>query len=101
MERLGTTRRIDMPELPEVETVRRILEPIVKGETIASIKVYREKNILTGADLFVSSLIGEKFLSVSRVGKYLLFHLTNDKVIVSLPSAAYVQNKVLLSNRPV
>ena len=72
-----------MPELPEVETVRRILEPIVKDETIASIKVYREKNILTGADLFVSSLIGEKFLSVSRVGKYLLFHLTNDKVIVS------------------
>ena len=64
-----------MPELPEVETVRRILEPIVKDETIASIKVYREKNILTGADLFVSSLIGEKFLSVSRVGKYLLFHL--------------------------
>ncbi len=72
-----------MPELPEVETVRRILDPIVKGETISSIKIYRQKNILNDANYFVSSLIGETFTGVSRLGKYLIFHLTHEKAIIS------------------
>jgi formamidopyrimidine-DNA glycosylase len=72
-----------MPELPEVETVRTILEGIVEGKTIKAIHVYRAKNIVSGADAFIKSLIGETFLSVSRKGKYLLFHLSHDKVVIS------------------
>jgi len=72
-----------MPELPEVETVKRILEPIVKGETISAIKIYRKKNILNDADYFISSLVGETFTHVSRLGKYLIFHLTHKKAIIS------------------
>jgi formamidopyrimidine-DNA glycosylase len=72
-----------MPELPEVETVRTILEGIVRGKTIAKIEVFRAKNILTGAEAFVRSLTGETFLSVSRKGKYLIFHLSHDKVVIS------------------
>jgi formamidopyrimidine-DNA glycosylase len=72
-----------MPELPEVETVRRILEPIVKGKTIRGIRVLRAKNILTGAKAFVSALTGETFLGVSRMGKFLIFHLSHGKVVVS------------------
>lgn len=72
-----------MPELPEVETVRRILVPIVKNKTIASIQVLRAKNIASGAEDFVRSLTGETFLDVSRRGKYLIFFLTHDKVVIS------------------
>ncbi len=72
-----------MPELPEVETVKRILEPIIQGETIRSIDIYREKNILNGKDKFLQSLLGETFLGVSRRGKYLIFHLTHKKAIIA------------------
>lgn len=72
-----------MPELPEVETITRILNLIIKGKKIADIRILREKNILTDPQEFVSSLTGERFLSVTRKGKYLLFHLTHGKVIVS------------------
>jgi formamidopyrimidine-DNA glycosylase len=72
-----------MPELPEVETIRAILEPIVKEKTIKAIRVFRDKSVLTGAKPFVKSLVGETFLSVSRMGKFLIFHLTHDKVVVS------------------
>jgi formamidopyrimidine-DNA glycosylase len=72
-----------MPELPEVETVRAILAKIVVGKRIANIHVYRAKNIVSGAEDFVRSLTGETFLSVSRKGKYLIFHLSHDKVVIS------------------
>lgn len=72
-----------MPELPEVETVKRILTNIVKGKTISSIDVYRGKNLLPSPDFFVSSLVNETFLDVTRIGKYLIFHLTSDKAIIS------------------
>lgn len=72
-----------MPELPEVETVRSILEPLIQGKTIESIRVLRAKNIVSGAPSFVASLTGETFLRVSRKGKYLLFFLSHDKIVVS------------------
>ncbi len=72
-----------MPELPEVETVVRILNPFLQGKKILSVRVFRDKNILSGAKEFISSLAGETFLNVTRKGKYILFHLTNEKVIVS------------------
>lgn len=72
-----------MPELPEVETIRRILEPALQGKTIKEIRVFRAASVLSGASEFQSSLRGETFLSVSRKGKFLLFHLTNGKVVIS------------------
>ena len=66
-----------MPELPEVETIKTILNPIVKGKTIKAIRVFRAKSVLSGADELVKSLTGETFLSVSRMGKFLIFHLTH------------------------
>lgn len=72
-----------MPELPEVETVRRILLPIVKGKTIKAIDVYYKGCFKTEVETFTSSLIGETFIDVDRVGKFLIFKLTNDKVVIS------------------
>ena len=79
---LGTTAN-NMPELPEVETVKNVLIPIVAGQTITHIDIYRNGTIEGDPKEFVNELTNEKILSVSRIGKYLIFHLTNDKVIIS------------------
>ena len=72
-----------MPELPEVETVKSVLEKVVNGRTIQKIEILRPSSVPGDKEQFVSSLTGEKFLRMSRIGKFLIFHLTNDKVIIS------------------
>lgn len=72
-----------MPELPEVETVKNVLIPIVKGRKIQSIDVLRKSTIEGDVDSFIVNLQNEIFLDVTRIGKYLIFHLTNKKVIIS------------------
>lgn len=72
-----------MPELPEVETVKRILTQEVVGKTIAGIEVYRAKNVVTGAEEFVRTLKGKTIEGMSRVGKFLVFELSEGYVIVS------------------
>ena len=72
-----------MPELPEVETVKRVLEPIVKGRKIVKIDILRATIVNNQAETFVSYFENEQFLNISRIGKFLIFHLTNDKVLIS------------------
>ncbi|MBQ6730749.1 MAG: bifunctional DNA-formamidopyrimidine glycosylase/DNA-(apurinic or apyrimidinic site) lyase [Bacilli bacterium] len=72
-----------MPELPEVETVKRVLEPIVKGRKIVKIDVLRATIVNNQAETFVHYFENEQFLSISRIGKFLIFHLSNDKVLIS------------------
>lgn len=72
-----------MPELPEVETVRRTLEKEVLGKTIKEVVLYRAKNVSTDPGEFVSSLKGKTILSLGRKGKWLRFHLSEDLVILS------------------
>ena len=72
-----------MPELPEVETVKRVLEPIVKDRKIVKIDVLRMSIVNNQAEPFISYFENEQFLSISRIGKFLIFHLTNDKVLIS------------------
>ncbi|WNV78711.1 DNA-formamidopyrimidine glycosylase [Bacillus atrophaeus] len=66
-----------MPELPEVETVRRTLTGIVRGKTIKSVEI-RWPNIIkrpAEPEEFARNLIGETIQSIGRRGKFLLFHL--------------------------
>ena len=72
-----------MPELPEVETVKRVLLPIVKGRTIVKIDINRKTIVNNLEKEFVSYYTNEKFLDITRIGKFLIFHLTNDKVLIS------------------
>jgi len=72
-----------MPELPEVETVTKILKPLVSNRKITKIDVLRKQTIIGDSNEFVTSLVGETFLNITRIGKYIIFHLTNDKVIIS------------------
>ena len=72
-----------MPELPEVETVKRVLTPIVKDRTILKIDVLRKSIVNNQEEAFISYYQNERFLSISRIGKFLIFHLSNDKVLIS------------------
>lgn len=73
-----------MPELPEVETVKNVITPIVVNHKITSIDVLRKTIIQNDTvEEFKNGLVGETFLSVSRIGKFLIFHLSNDKVMIS------------------
>jgi formamidopyrimidine-DNA glycosylase len=64
-----------MPELPEVENVRRNLETLVVGKTIESVEVRLPRIIRTPDDTvrFALELSGRTITGVGRRGKYLLF----------------------------
>ena len=88
-----------MPELPEVETVKRVLLPIVKDRTIVKIDINRKTIVNNLEEEFISYYVNERFLDISRIGKFLIFHLTNDKVLVShlRMEGKYIE---LLENEP-
>ena len=72
-----------MPELPEVEAIRRVLEPQVQGLTIQEIAVHRPEIIEhPSADEFCGRLIGQTFDRAERRGKFLLFWLESGGHIV-------------------
>lgn len=75
-------RRLSMPELPEVETIKNTLIPIVKGRKILSVDILRDSLVHSNTTIFKKELVNETFLDVTRKGKYLFFHLTNEKVIL-------------------
>ncbi|MDT3443777.1 MULTISPECIES: bifunctional DNA-formamidopyrimidine glycosylase/DNA-(apurinic or apyrimidinic site) lyase [unclassified Pseudofrankia] len=63
-----------MPELPEVEVVRRGLERGVVGRTIAKVSVLHPRAVrrhVTGAADFEAALIGQTITAARRRGKYL------------------------------
>ncbi len=72
-----------MPELPEVESVRRTLSPHLLGRRIADIKIYVDRMIKhPGVEEFTSGLKGRVINNLLRRGKYLLFDLDGDKLLV-------------------
>jgi formamidopyrimidine-DNA glycosylase len=72
-----------MPELPEVETVRRTLTGLIKGKQIVAIGTDWEAILRDGLDEVRARLVGETFTRVDRRGKYLLLRLTGDWTLVS------------------
>lgn len=72
-----------MPELPEVETVRRGLLKIAKGRQINAIDVYYGKTITNDVEKFRQALIGQTIEDIDRRGKYLLFRFSNGLTMVS------------------
>lgn len=64
-----------MPELPEVETVRRTLKQFVLNKKITGIDVYYDKIIVGDTHLFIDALMNQTIQDIDRVGKYLVFIL--------------------------
>ncbi|HTY12912.1 MAG TPA: bifunctional DNA-formamidopyrimidine glycosylase/DNA-(apurinic or apyrimidinic site) lyase [Candidatus Omnitrophota bacterium] len=72
-----------MPELPEVETVRRDVLPKVRGRTVRRVEL-ADRRILKGysAPKFIKGLTGQKIIDLERRAKYLLFKLASGKYFV-------------------
>jgi formamidopyrimidine-DNA glycosylase len=75
-----------MPELPEVETIRRGLDREVVGKRVKTVQVTGTRTVRRQPKkLFISKLEGAKITSVDRRGKYLVFKLdTGDLLVVHL-----------------
>lgn len=71
-------RKLKMPELPEVETVKETLKRQVLGRTILKADVYWH-NIIAAPDVksFQKQIQNQKIVDIRRRGKWLLFELTD------------------------
>lgn len=74
-----------MPELPEVETVRKGLVQLVQGKVIDRVQIFWPRIIENPeVPIFEAELQGEKIMDVNRRGKYLIFKLTHWDLISHL-----------------
>ena len=64
-----------MPELPEVETIRRDLQRVLVGRRIAAVDIRKAKVVQGNRSLFIRTLKGNTFSAVGRRGKLLIFSL--------------------------
>ena len=74
-----------MPELPEVETVRRGLEKLILNKTIKEMEI-RWPRIIESPEvpIFAAMLKGQQFQAFDRRGKFLIFKLTDYDLISHL-----------------
>jgi formamidopyrimidine-DNA glycosylase len=73
-----------MPELPEVETVRRGLLPLVIGKTIQRVVVRERRLRWPIANSIGARCGGQRIRGVDRRGKYLLFQMNRGALLVHL-----------------
>ncbi|MGL5435485.1 MAG: bifunctional DNA-formamidopyrimidine glycosylase/DNA-(apurinic or apyrimidinic site) lyase [Lachnospiraceae bacterium] len=72
-----------MPELPEVETIKRILTPQLCGRSIAELTINRPEVLAhPSPDIFCHSVQSAAIKELERHGKYLLIGLDNDCTII-------------------
>ena len=72
-----------MPELPEVETVRRRLEPALVGRSFEHVEIYDVR--LTRPDdpaEVAAELTGERVAALERRGKYLVVRFESGRVLL-------------------
>lgn len=75
-----------MPEMPEVETIRRILEPQIAGKKIETVEVLNSQIIAyPNMETFAAMLTGQTITIMSRKGKFLTIHFeSGDKLALHL-----------------
>ena len=75
-----------MPEMPEVETIKRIIEPQIAGKKIQSVTVNNVQIIgYPDGDTFTKLLTGQVIKNMSRKGKFLTFYFENyDRMVLHL-----------------
>ena len=75
-----------MPELPEVEVVRRGLAEFTTGRTIDAVEVLHPRPVrrhLAGPDDFAARLKGQVFAAPARRGKYLWLPLESGDAVLT------------------
>ncbi|HEX6388577.1 MAG TPA: DNA-formamidopyrimidine glycosylase family protein, partial [Solirubrobacteraceae bacterium] len=73
-----------MPELPEVETIRRGLAPLVEGRAIARLVVHDARWCAPlSVDEVADAVRGRRVEALRRRGKYLIWDLEDDVRLVT------------------
>jgi formamidopyrimidine-DNA glycosylase len=68
-----------MPELPEVETIRRQLEPLVEGRRLERVEILDARwSRPLAPDELADAIVGRRVERLGRRGKYLVWHLSDD-----------------------
>ncbi|MFT4414061.1 DNA-formamidopyrimidine glycosylase [Fredinandcohnia humi] len=91
-----------MPELPEMETYKNLLQMKVTGQQIVAVEVNREKSINTPVSQFSKELLGTRIIQIHRRGKYLLFELETGKILLlhlMLGGLMYIEDKTDIISR--
>jgi formamidopyrimidine-DNA glycosylase len=71
-----------MPELPEVETVRRGLQPVLEGAMFVHVEQRRPDLRFALPDRFAERLTGRRVAGLERRAKYLLIGLDGDETLL-------------------
>jgi len=81
-----------MPELPEVESLKRSLVPFILGQTISKIEIFKPKLVSSKGTVrqpleakvveFIKELTGQKIVEIQRIAKNLLFHFESGKILL-------------------
>ena len=71
-----------MPELPEVETVRRTLEPAMQGAKISRVILNRPNLRIPFPEKFAARLRGQRVTALARRGKYLTARLSSGETLI-------------------
>ena len=71
-----------MPELPEVETVRRLLKPTIVGQTFTGLVSLSPRQLDPGAPVMAKALKGRTIKDVQRRGKFLILPLDDGSHLV-------------------
>ncbi len=80
-----TNKKINMPELPEVETIACNLRPELTGRDIVSVTLLWPRTLASPSpELFTEQMIGQRILDVSRRAKYLNIQLVNYHLFIHL-----------------
>ena len=74
-----------MPELPEVETIRRQLEPVVVGRTIQTVEITDARWCEpVDSETFANSISNREVLAFQRRGKYMVVRFEDSALVMHL-----------------
>src|SRR5262245_766563 len=72
-----------MPELPEVETVRRMLDERVRGRTVRAVRLSGLRLRTAFSPREARRLVGRRITGTGRIGKYLFVHFDGGITLLS------------------
>ena len=88
-----------MPELPEVETTRRGIEPLVINKIVGHVQIYNASLRWPVSGELVDALPGQRVSSVDRRSKYLLFNFDHGTLIVHLGMTGHLRVDAYTADR--
>ncbi|OGH59348.1 MAG: hypothetical protein A2725_00775 [Candidatus Magasanikbacteria bacterium RIFCSPHIGHO2_01_FULL_33_34] len=91
-----------MPELPEVETIRRDLQKKIINKKIVNIDILNKKTVQGSKQSFLNILKNNKIINIGRIGKLIIFELADEKnfLFVHLKMTGqliYVQGNIVVA----